>query len=199
MRDYPRRDAATFSAENNHNPRILEDCVTCQGRGNACCDTSGMAVSDTCHTCDGCGISGNLVDCFELEHDPDRPDLEYQYKDPTLTHRALKLNGGLSWLPRRDTQLSVTGGLSSAVGDWYAKGLQRNFGAYGLTTFLRGDVKVKGLKMRAFWNWYKFETGPTWLMPGQHTGFYSETPTERSKPAGRQSNSAIQRASMIVS
>ncbi|MDP7111453.1 MAG: TonB-dependent receptor plug domain-containing protein, partial [Myxococcota bacterium] len=63
------------------------------------------------------------TDRFELEYDPQRTDLLPQVTDPNLAVRALRVNGGVNWLPRRDTQFALSGGVSSAFQDFYAIGL----------------------------------------------------------------------------
>ena len=106
------------------------------------------------------------TDRFELEYALDRNDLVPQVTDPNLAVRALRVNGGLNWLPRRDTQFSLSGGVSSAFDDFYAIGLLRNLYLDGVFPWVRFDVKHKGLTARAFWNHYDTEAGPTWHAPG---------------------------------
>jgi len=106
------------------------------------------------------------TDRFQLEYSLDREDLVPQVNDPNLAVRALRVNGGVNWLPRRDTQFSLSGGVSSAFEDFYAIGLLRNMYVDGVFPWVRLDVKHKGLNARAFWNHYDTDAGPTWHAPG---------------------------------
>jgi len=106
------------------------------------------------------------TDRFELEYDPERVDLESRITDPQLAVRALRVNGGLNWLPRRDTQFALSGGVSSAFQDFYAIGLLRNMNVDGVFPWVRLDVRHKGLNARAFWNHFDTTAGPNWHAPG---------------------------------
>ena len=71
---YPRRRAAVFSDENEHNPWVLEDCHSCQGRGTHCHERDGVASLEPCAACDGRGTSGDVVRYFDCE--PSWPGVE---------------------------------------------------------------------------------------------------------------------------
>jgi len=65
---YPRRGAAKFTHENEHNPLILEDCPICHGRGKVTwegeVDGGRIAEIITCPECLGEGITGQVVPYF---------------------------------------------------------------------------------------------------------------------------------------
>jgi iron complex outermembrane receptor protein len=103
---------------------------------------------------------------FELEYDPGRLDLVPNVTDPELAVRALRLNGGLTWLPRKDTQFGLSGGVASAYDDFYAIGLLRNMYMSGTFPWARADIRHKGLNARAFWNHSNAHAGPTWFAEG---------------------------------
>jgi len=103
---------------------------------------------------------------FELEYDPDRLDLVPTMSDPDLAVRTLRLNGGLTWLPRRDTRFGVSGGLATGYDDFYAIGLLRNMNINGTFPWLRADVKHKGLTARAFWNHADTTADPNYYAEG---------------------------------
>ena len=106
------------------------------------------------------------TDRFELEYDPDRLDLTPDVTDPELAVRALRLNGGLTWLPRKDTQFGLSGGVTSGYDDFYAIGLLRNMYISGTFPWARADIRHKGLNARAFWNHSNASAGPTWFAEG---------------------------------
>lgn len=72
---YPRRSAATFTNENDHNPRVLQDCEQCHGSGNHCrehiVDGSHECALEICRDCHGTGVTGKVEPYF-LE---DRPEV----------------------------------------------------------------------------------------------------------------------------
>lgn len=62
---YPRRSAAVFTDENDHNPLILEDCPKCGGRGQLCTFHPPDAyVLDDCPACGGLGTTTEVVPYF---------------------------------------------------------------------------------------------------------------------------------------
>lgn len=66
---YPRRAKAGFTAANEHNPLILQDCPECQGTGkrDLCSeDARGrcMWASGECSACGGTGITGEVEQYF---------------------------------------------------------------------------------------------------------------------------------------
>ncbi|HZH16690.1 MAG TPA: hypothetical protein VE057_20215 [Archangium sp.] len=62
---YPRRDAAVFTDENDHNPLILEDCPRCGGRRTVCTSPSpDTYVLDECPACGGLGTTTEVVPYF---------------------------------------------------------------------------------------------------------------------------------------
>jgi len=69
LRDhYPRRAAAKFTYENDHNPLIREDCPRCRGTGTISqddeTDEGWVAEKTTCPKCEGEGITGGVVPYF---------------------------------------------------------------------------------------------------------------------------------------
>jgi len=108
------------------------------------------------------------TDRFELEYDEGREDVTVNVNDPTLGVRMLRGNAGINWLPRRDTQIGVSGGLAHGYVDWYAIGLLRNFYVKGTNSWLRADMRHKGISARAFWNNMAYpDAGPIFTVPGQ--------------------------------
>lgn len=71
LRRYPRRSAAIFTDENDHNPRVLQDCSECSGRGQHCegsiVDGREQYALGVCMVCDGTGITGEVEPCFPDE------------------------------------------------------------------------------------------------------------------------------------
>ena len=61
---YPRRRAAVFAADPEHNPLILEDCSACHGLGTCCHADAGCARLEECEICLGRGITGRVVRYF---------------------------------------------------------------------------------------------------------------------------------------
>jgi hypothetical protein len=62
---YPRRSAAVFTDENDHNPLILEDCPRCGGRGRVCTSPHpDEYVLDDCPACGGLGTTTEVVHYF---------------------------------------------------------------------------------------------------------------------------------------
>jgi DnaJ-class molecular chaperone len=64
LRGYPRRSAATFTDENDHNPRLLQDCPECSGSGTQChhnITSSGEEYAlAICTACKGAGVTGEV-------------------------------------------------------------------------------------------------------------------------------------------
>ena len=76
LRRYPRRSAATFTNENDHNPKVLQDCPGCSGQGTNChhnitSDGEEYALGD-CTTCNGTGVTGE-VELYFLDDRPEMP------------------------------------------------------------------------------------------------------------------------------
>jgi hypothetical protein len=68
-KQYPRRSAATFTDEDDHNPQVLQDCATCHGSGKDCrheVTSSGgeTYMLDTCAACRGSGVTGQVEPYF---------------------------------------------------------------------------------------------------------------------------------------
>ena len=114
----------------------------------------------------GLSVGYEQTDRFELEYDPERTDMQPVVDDPTLAVRALRLNGGINWLPRRDTSFALTGGMSSAFDDFYAIGQLRNLYGQGTMPWGRIDARYKGLAARAYYNHYSIDVGPAWMATG---------------------------------
>ena len=73
---YPRRSAATFTSENDHNPRVLQDCPACSGAGThghhnsgSCGETCSLEL---CTSCSGAGVTGD-VERYFLHEAPEIP------------------------------------------------------------------------------------------------------------------------------
>jgi hypothetical protein len=64
---YPRRDAAIFEDANDHNPLVLEDCPSCRGSGKRCSQEGSSYALDTCASCEGTGITFNIVPYFSSD------------------------------------------------------------------------------------------------------------------------------------
>ena len=64
LRRYPRRFAATFTDENDHNPRVLQDCPACSGSGQHChhniASNGHEYALGVCAACSGTGVTGAL-------------------------------------------------------------------------------------------------------------------------------------------
>ncbi|AKQ66237.1 hypothetical protein A176_003149 [Myxococcus hansupus] len=61
---YPRRSAAVFTDENDHNPWVLEDCPQCRGLGKVCHEGEGLAWQESCSACEERGTTGEVVRYF---------------------------------------------------------------------------------------------------------------------------------------
>ncbi len=96
---YPRRAAATFTVENDHNPLVLEDCGACRGTGTQCRQETGGGADayalGGCVACGGAGVTGQVEPYFSGElpetiahADPDRwvtcpcCDVRFKTSDP---------------------------------------------------------------------------------------------------------------------
>ena len=68
LRRYPRRSAAVFTDENDHNPWVLQDCPACRGSGKHChhnISRSGETYSlGLCTSCGGSGVTGEVEPYF---------------------------------------------------------------------------------------------------------------------------------------
>jgi len=69
---HPRRREAQFTAENNHNPLILQACPSCHGSGKRDIETAigngGRTWSlGSCRDCGGTGITGEVEPYFLIE------------------------------------------------------------------------------------------------------------------------------------
>ena len=72
---YPRRQEATFTDENDHNPFVLQDCPYCQGTGLFCEEhhtLKGECIADLheCPYCDHTGITGEIERYFDNDTPP---------------------------------------------------------------------------------------------------------------------------------
>ena len=69
---YPRRSAAAAVVHKapEHNPLVLEDCVTCHGSGDGCVEEGGKAVLAECRDCSGTGVTDALVPYFTNDAPP---------------------------------------------------------------------------------------------------------------------------------
>ena len=68
---YPRRSAARFTDENDHNPAVMQDCPCCRGWGTVCEyfsteDISGYSRVE-CPDCGGSGVTGEIEPYFTNE------------------------------------------------------------------------------------------------------------------------------------
>lgn len=57
---YPRRAAAKFTYEDDHNPLVLQDCSHCHGTGDICIHGNGVHELILCKECGGEGITGEI-------------------------------------------------------------------------------------------------------------------------------------------
>ena len=68
---YPRRSAAKFTDENDHNPLILQNCPACGGSGRRCSFSTKPGDHSVdliiCPDCDGSGITGQVEPYFPHE------------------------------------------------------------------------------------------------------------------------------------
>src|SRR5450432_2685268 len=68
---YPRRGQAKFTAANDHNPLILQDCPACRGTGKRDRryyeDGQRVWALGTCAACDGTGNTGEIENYFVSE------------------------------------------------------------------------------------------------------------------------------------
>ncbi len=119
------------------------------------------------------------TDRFELEYGTDRRDVVYVVSDPTLALRSLRANGGISWLPRDDTTLSISGGIATVYWDWVAMGLLRGFYITGFLPHVRVDLRHKGFGLRVFWNHLDLpEAGPPSYQLGSLDTLYTSGITD---------------------
>ena len=109
LRRYPRRSAATFSDDNDHNPVVLQDCPACSGSGKSCrhiVDGSGETYAlEVCSACSGTGVTGDVEPYF-----PDvRPEVTARADDtgwitcPSCDWR-FALRDRRAWTGRRHVQ-----------------------------------------------------------------------------------------------
>lgn len=65
---YPRRSAAKFTDENDHNPLVLQDCPQCYGTGHVgeswVEDGSPVEANVLCTSCGGSGVTGQAEPYF---------------------------------------------------------------------------------------------------------------------------------------
>ena len=67
----PRRADAQFTADNNHNPVVLQDCPTCYGTGKTCERRGTYVITRIeCPTCCGDGITGETETFFTNDAPP---------------------------------------------------------------------------------------------------------------------------------
>jgi hypothetical protein len=71
LRRPPRRSAATFSDDNDHNPRVLQDCPACSGSGKSCHRSGEAYALEVCASCSGTGVTGDVEPYFP----DDRPEV----------------------------------------------------------------------------------------------------------------------------
>jgi hypothetical protein len=101
----PRRWAAVFTDDNDHDPWILEDCVDCGGRGTICVEENGVAELGTCPTCGGRGTSGEIVRYFARSANGGAAPVEVGAEDEEARcpgcDKRFKLRDARAWTGRR--------------------------------------------------------------------------------------------------
>ncbi len=111
-------------------------------------------------------IGYEQTDRYALEYGPSRTDVALTTQDESLSVRALRTNGGIAIVPAENVSIGVSGGLSYVFDNFFAIGVFRDYWLQGLVTDLRTDVKIGGLSIRAFWNAFDADAGPTWQPVG---------------------------------
>ena len=59
-----RREEAALTAENEHNPLVLQPCARCGGRRRCCVERDGVASLHGCDVCEETGLSGEVERYF---------------------------------------------------------------------------------------------------------------------------------------
>lgn len=99
----------------------------------------------------------------EYPPDPDLPVATF-FEDDHLALETLKLNGRIDHTVTEDVGISLSAGLSDTQEEFYNFGALPNFGVDLNHHYLRSDLFLSGLHVRAFWNATSGKTGP-WNRP----------------------------------
>ena len=105
------------------------------------------------------------TDQFEMQYG-ERSDFEFTGDDPTLAVRALRANGALTLVPEEDKLVRLSGGLNYGYDSFFGLGLFREFWLRGVSSNVRADVQLGGLKVRAFWNHFNVNAPSAWQPVG---------------------------------
>lgn len=63
-----RRYPVLFTAANDHNPRVLENCPDCEGTGKIRTENRNTFTFTVCESCSGSGTTGRIVPYFRNDH-----------------------------------------------------------------------------------------------------------------------------------
>jgi iron complex outermembrane receptor protein len=109
------------------------------------------------------------TDRYSLEI-ANRSDFEFTGADDSLAVRAVRANGAIEVRPSDDVSIMLSGGGTYVYDNFFALGLFRDFIQEGGGSHVRADLKFGGLGIRAFWNYFATDSGPSWqLVGGQDT------------------------------
>lgn len=99
------------------------------------------------------------------EHAPGTdPPIQTFFEDDHLALRTLKLNGRIDHTLSEDVAISLAAGMSDTQEEFYNFGALPNFALELDHHYLRSDLFLPGLHLRAFWNASSGSTGP-WSRP----------------------------------
>lgn len=96
----------------------------------------------------------------DLSGGPDSPSVETYFDNDDQALRVLRANARLDRTISPDVAVSVRGGLSESTSEFYPVGALPNYGLLMRHSYLRGDLFLKGIHLRSFWNSNSGETGP---------------------------------------
>jgi len=102
---------------------------------------------------------------FELEFG-ERADFMPTTDNKLLAVRAVRANAGFRLVPENGVSIGVSGGVNSFFDNFFAIGLFRDFSMTGVSSHLRADLSLKGLRVRAFWNRFRATAAPSWQAVG---------------------------------
>lgn len=105
------------------------------------------------------------TDRYALEYG-ERSDFRSTVEDETLAIRTVRGNGALAWAPNPRTLIGLDAGIAYGFDNFFAIGLFRDFWMQPVTAHVRADLRLGGLGVRAFWNHFEADAGPTWQAVG---------------------------------
>ena len=102
---------------------------------------------------------------FELEFG-ERADFMPTTDNKLLAARSVRANAGFRLVPEDGVVIGVSGGVNSFFDNFFALGLFRDFSMTGVSSNLRADLSLRGLRVRVFWNRFQATAAPSWQAVG---------------------------------